>query len=229
MRGDITAATLRDDLFLVHYDCAQLDSCLGSHVLRANLDPLLQHPLPAECQRVVKAKLALVHPWWGGQVGGLGGRVPGLRVLMPLCPQTYPRGVPEEQLRRMASLVYLYSCAEIGQWDISSMDTLVALLASDAALNNQTEVRTGQFSPTAGLRPSPLTPEPGPMSLLLTPSRPSPGRPAEVPGPQRHPHRCPAGGHRGLPPLLDEPETDPDHQALGVPVSCLGPGCAPGW
>ncbi|XP_007528128.1 mesothelin-like protein isoform X2 [Erinaceus europaeus] len=117
MRGDITAATLRDDLFLVHYDCAQLDSCLGSHVLRANLDPLLQHPLPAECQRVVKAKLAL----------------------------TYPRGVPEEQLRRMASLVYLYSRAEIGQWDISSMDTLVALLASDAALNNQTEAVLQKF------------------------------------------------------------------------------------
>ncbi|XP_047694771.1 LOW QUALITY PROTEIN: mesothelin-like protein [Prionailurus viverrinus] len=111
LRGDITAATLRDDLFLVHYDCVQLESCLGSRVLKANLDPLLQHPLPAECQRVVKAKLARV----------------------------YPRGVPEEQLPLIASLVYLYSRSEIGQWNVTSRDTVVALLASDVALENQTE------------------------------------------------------------------------------------------
>lgn len=61
IHGNITAAMLRDDLFLVRYDCSQLESCLGSQVLKANLDPLLQHPLPAECQRVVKAKLAQVH------------------------------------------------------------------------------------------------------------------------------------------------------------------------
>uniref|UniRef100_A0A8C7BLU3 Mesothelin like n=1 Tax=Neovison vison TaxID=452646 RepID=A0A8C7BLU3_NEOVI len=111
IRGDITAATLLDDLFLVRYDCVQLESCLGSHVLQANLDPLLQHPLPAECQRVVKAKLARV----------------------------YPHGVPEEQLRLITSLVYLYSRSEISQWNITSRDTVVALLASDVALENQTE------------------------------------------------------------------------------------------
>ncbi|KAM8951102.1 mesothelin-like protein [Lycaon pictus] len=111
LRGDITAATLHDNLFLVHYDCLQLDSCLGSRVLTANLDPLLQHPLPAECQRVVKAKLA----------------------------QVYPHGVPEEQLRLITSLVYLYSRSEIGQWNITSRDTVVALLASDVALESQTE------------------------------------------------------------------------------------------
>ncbi|XP_032701945.1 mesothelin-like protein [Lontra canadensis] len=110
VRGDITAATLLDDLFLVRYDCVQLESCLGSRVLQANLDPLLQHPLPAECQRVVKAKLARV----------------------------YPHGVPEEQLRLITSLVYLYSRSEISQWNITSRDTVVALLASDVALENQT-------------------------------------------------------------------------------------------
>ncbi|XP_027280866.1 mesothelin-like protein [Cricetulus griseus] len=111
VRGNITAATLHDDLFLVHYDCTQLESCLGTRVLRANLDPLLQHPLPAECQRVVKAKLA----------------------------QIYPHGIPEDQLRLITSLVYLYSLAEIGQWNITSGDTVMVLLASDAALENQTE------------------------------------------------------------------------------------------
>uniref|UniRef100_A0A8C2YSI9 Mesothelin like n=1 Tax=Chinchilla lanigera TaxID=34839 RepID=A0A8C2YSI9_CHILA len=117
IRGNITAATLQDDLFLVHYDCAQLESCLGNRVLSANLDPLLQHPLPAECQRVVKAKLT----------------------------QIYPHGVPEDQLHLITSLVYLYSCAEIGQWNITSGDTVVALLASDVALENQTEAVLQRF------------------------------------------------------------------------------------
>ncbi|XP_052052674.1 mesothelin-like protein [Apodemus sylvaticus] len=117
VRGNITAATLHDDLFLVHYDCTQLESCLGTRVLRANLDPLLQHPLPAECQRVVKAKLA----------------------------QIYPHGVPEDQLHLITSLVYLYSLAEIGQWNITSGDTVMVLLASDAALDNQTEAVLQRF------------------------------------------------------------------------------------
>ncbi|KAM6166357.1 mesothelin-like protein [Erethizon dorsatum] len=117
IRGNITAATLQDNLFLVRYDCTQLESCLGNHVLRANLDPLLQHPLPAECQRVVKAKLT----------------------------QIYPRGVPEDQLHLITSLVYLYSCAEIGQWNITSRDTVIALLASDVALENQTEAVLQRF------------------------------------------------------------------------------------
>ncbi|XP_062957136.1 mesothelin-like protein [Cynocephalus volans] len=117
VRGNITAATLQDDLFLVRYDCPQLESCLGSRVLRANLDPLLQHPLPIECQRVVKAKLM----------------------------QIYPHGVPEDKLRIITSLVYLYSLNEIGQWNITSRDTVVALLASDVALENQTEAVLQKF------------------------------------------------------------------------------------
>ncbi|XP_076996443.1 mesothelin-like protein [Tamandua tetradactyla] len=117
VRGNITAATLRDDLFLVHYDCAQLESCLGGRVLRANLHPLLQHPLPAECQRVVKDKLA----------------------------QVFPHGLPEAQLRLASSLVYLYSGAEIAQWNITSANTVVALLASDVALENQTEAVLQRF------------------------------------------------------------------------------------
>ncbi|XP_049760049.1 mesothelin-like protein [Elephas maximus indicus] len=128
IRGNITAATLRDDLFLVHYDCQQLEPCLGSHVLQANLDPLLQHPLPAECQRVVKAKLS----------------------------QIYPRGIPEDQLQRIASLVYLYSDVEISQWNITSQDTVLALLAADVALDNQTEAVLQKFLDHNGTLTSPL-------------------------------------------------------------------------
>ncbi|XP_004706177.1 mesothelin-like protein [Echinops telfairi] len=128
VHGDITAATLRDELFLVRYDCPQLESCLGSRVLRANLDPLLQHPLPAECQRVVKAKLG----------------------------QIYPRGLPEDQLRRITSLVYLYSSSEIGQWNITSGDTVLALLAADVALDNQTEAVLQKFLDHHGKLTGPL-------------------------------------------------------------------------
>ncbi|XP_023601814.1 mesothelin-like protein [Myotis lucifugus] len=117
IQGNITAATLQDDLFLLHYDCSQLESCLGSRVLRANVDRLLQHPLPTECQRVVKAKLARI----------------------------YPSGIPEEQLRLITSLVYLYSLVEIRQWNITSRDTVMALLASDVALENQTEAILQKF------------------------------------------------------------------------------------
>ncbi|ELK28437.1 Mesothelin-like protein [Myotis davidii] len=117
IQGNITAATLQDDLFLLHYDCSQLESCLGSRVLRANVDRLLQHPLPTECQRVVKAKLARI----------------------------YPGGIPEGQLRLIASLVYLYSLVEIRQWNITSRDTVMTLLASDVALENQTEAILQKF------------------------------------------------------------------------------------
>uniref|UniRef100_A0A8C3X7S1 Mesothelin like n=1 Tax=Catagonus wagneri TaxID=51154 RepID=A0A8C3X7S1_9CETA len=109
--GAITAATLHEDLFLVRYDCTQLESCLDGRVLRTSLHPLLQQPLPAECQQAVKAKLT----------------------------QVYPGGLPEDQLRLIPSLAYLYSRAEIGQWHITSKDTVVALLSPDGALENQTE------------------------------------------------------------------------------------------
>uniref|UniRef100_A0A6P5LUK7 Mesothelin-like protein n=1 Tax=Phascolarctos cinereus TaxID=38626 RepID=A0A6P5LUK7_PHACI len=110
-RGNITAQVIQDELFMVRYDCKQLKSCLGSKVLKANLNPLLQHPLPRECQRVVKGKLS----------------------------EIYPGGVPEDQLKLITSLVYLYTNDEIGHWNITSGDTVVALLGSDVAMENQTQ------------------------------------------------------------------------------------------
>ncbi|KAM9584009.1 mesothelin [Trichechus inunguis] len=128
IRSDITAATLRDSLFLVHCNRPQLESCLGSRVLRANLDPLLQHPLPVECQRVVKAKFG----------------------------QIYPRGIPEDQRRRITSLVYLYADVEVGQGNIMSRDTVLAPLAADVALNHQTEAVLQKFLDHNGTLTSPL-------------------------------------------------------------------------
>lgn len=83
-------------------------------------------------------------------------------------PQIYPHGIPEDQLHLIPSLVYLYSLAEIGQWNITSGDTVMILLASDAALDNQTEVRviglaTGRQR-GAGWSALPSPTEPGPAS-----------------------------------------------------------------
>uniref|UniRef100_A0A8C9C011 Mesothelin like n=1 Tax=Phocoena sinus TaxID=42100 RepID=A0A8C9C011_PHOSS len=61
------------------------------------------------------------------------------------APTVYPGSVPEEQLQLIPSLAYLYSHAEIGQWHITSKDTVVALLAPDGALENQTEVILQKF------------------------------------------------------------------------------------
>ncbi|XP_074135834.1 mesothelin-like protein [Sminthopsis crassicaudata] len=116
-RGNITAQVIQDELFMVRYDCKQLKSCLGSKVLKANLNPLLQHPLPRECQSVVKGKLS----------------------------EIYPGGVPENQLKLIASLVYLYSNDEISHWNITSRDTVVYLLGSDVALENQTQAVIKKF------------------------------------------------------------------------------------
>ncbi|KAM9208991.1 LOW QUALITY PROTEIN: mesothelin [Dugong dugon] len=140
IRSDITAATLWDNLFLVHYDCPQLESCLGSRMLRANLDPLLQHPLPVECQRVVKAKLG----------------------------QIYPRGIPEDQLWPITSLVYLYLDVEIGQWNVTS-ETVLALLAADVALNNQTEAVLQKFLDHNGTLTNPLLMATGGSRLCMSP------------------------------------------------------------
>lgn len=89
--------------------------------------------MPARCQGQAGS---------GALQTGCGGRQVGAQPGLTLPPtQVYPHGVPEEQLRLITSLVYLYSRSEISQWNITSRDTVVALLASDVALENQTEVR----------------------------------------------------------------------------------------
>ena len=106
-RGDITAAVLHDDLFLVRYDCTQLESCLDSRVLRTNLDPLLQQPLPAECQQVVKAKLMQVR--WGPALRSrrVSGGWPD-----PPHPVPHRRSTPAASLR--------ISCGSSPRWPTST-------------------------------------------------------------------------------------------------------------
>lgn len=57
----ITASSIQDSLFIVYYDTkAQFDACLSNEVLKANLVPLLAHPLPEEYLDVMKRKLSEV-------------------------------------------------------------------------------------------------------------------------------------------------------------------------
>ncbi|XP_072734676.1 mesothelin-like protein [Ciconia boyciana] len=97
----ITASTVSDPLLLISYDTSeQFNLCLSNEVLKANLERLLEQPLPVEYLRVMKKKLA----------------------------QIYPSGIPEKQLKLLGPLSRQYTAEEISLWPVTSSDTLSALL-----------------------------------------------------------------------------------------------------
>ncbi|XP_058012997.1 uncharacterized protein LOC131185003 isoform X2 [Ahaetulla prasina] len=97
----ITSSSLEDPLFIIRYDSAQqLDACLSDEVVKANLALLLEQPLPNDYLAIVKKKL----------------------------DKSYPDGIPEDQLRLLGFLSRQYSTDEIGSWNLTSSDTLAALL-----------------------------------------------------------------------------------------------------
>ncbi|KAG6927459.1 mesothelin-like [Chelydra serpentina] len=97
----ITASTIQDPLFIVYYDTkGQFDACLSNEVLKANLVPLLEHPLTEEYLDVMKRKLS----------------------------EIYPAGIPEDQLKLFGQLSRRYDGTEISKWTVTSSDTLSALL-----------------------------------------------------------------------------------------------------
>ncbi|CAM4630088.1 unnamed protein product [Caretta caretta] len=97
----ITASTIQDPLFIVYYDMkGQFDACLSNEVLKANLVPLLEHPLTEEYLDVMKSKLS----------------------------EIFPAGIPEDQLKLFGQLSRRYEGNEISTWRVTSGDTLSALL-----------------------------------------------------------------------------------------------------
>ncbi|CAM4605679.1 unnamed protein product [Lepidochelys olivacea] len=97
----ITASTIQDPLFIVYYDTkGQFDACLSNEVLKANLVPLLEHPLTEEYLDVMKSKLS----------------------------EIFPAGIPEDQLKLFGQLSRRYEGNEISTWRVTSGDTLSALL-----------------------------------------------------------------------------------------------------
>ncbi|NWI62460.1 MSLNL protein, partial [Todus mexicanus] len=97
----ITASIISDPLFFIYYESSEeFELCLSNEVLEANLEPLVEQPLPTEFFLVMKKKLE----------------------------QIYPSGIPEEQLKVLGPLSRLYSAEEISSWPVTSSDTLSALL-----------------------------------------------------------------------------------------------------
>ncbi|XP_048350698.1 uncharacterized protein LOC125431704 [Sphaerodactylus townsendi] len=101
--GPITASILEDPLFIIQYDVEQFDACLNNEVLKANLAPLLDQPLPNDYLAVIKGKL----------------------------DEVYPDGIPDDQLKVLSYFSRLYSPEEIRKWKVTSNDTLMALLNPD--------------------------------------------------------------------------------------------------
>ncbi|XP_039225832.1 mesothelin-like protein [Crotalus tigris] len=97
----ITSSILEDPLFIIRYNSTQqFDSCLSDEVVKANLGLLLEQPLPNDYLTIVKKKL----------------------------DKSYPGGIPEDQLKLLGFLSRQYSTDKIGSWNLTSSDTLAALL-----------------------------------------------------------------------------------------------------
>ncbi|KAM3826842.1 uncharacterized protein M6D78_015007 [Vipera latastei] len=97
----ITSSVLEDPLFIIQYNSTQqFDACLSDEVVKDNLGLLLELPLPNDYLALVKKKL----------------------------DKSYPDGIPEDQLRLLGFLSRQYSTDEIGSWNLTSSDTLAALL-----------------------------------------------------------------------------------------------------
>ncbi|XP_030814304.1 mesothelin-like protein [Camarhynchus parvulus] len=116
----ITASNIEDIilLFLPDYfnqlDLDQLDLCLSNDVLVDNLEVVLELPLTTEANLVLKKK---VDEFFKGS------------------------GIPEEKLRHLGTLSRLYTEQEISQWQVTSSDTLSALLSDSGGKWNDSQVQ----------------------------------------------------------------------------------------
>uniref|UniRef100_H3A4P9 Mesothelin n=1 Tax=Latimeria chalumnae TaxID=7897 RepID=H3A4P9_LATCH len=101
--GNITRSTILESDFPVNYETAQFKFCLDNDVLVANLADMANKALPDAYLQIVKNKLDQVYP------GG---------------------AVPEDQLKLLRSIAHSYTVSEIENWNITSIDTLAALMDS---------------------------------------------------------------------------------------------------
>ncbi|POI29963.1 hypothetical protein CIB84_006288 [Bambusicola thoracicus] len=101
MQEPITARVLSESLLLFDYDSTeQFYLCLTDSVLQTDLKHVLEQPLTNEYLRVLKKRLQ----------------------------EVYPAGIPDAQLRWLGPLAQLYTVQELSQWQVTSADTLCALL-----------------------------------------------------------------------------------------------------
>ncbi|NXL16295.1 MSLNL protein, partial [Setophaga kirtlandii] len=107
----ITASNIEDIVFLSPED---LDLCLSNDVLVENLEAVLVLPITSEASCVLKKKV----------------------------DEFFQKsGIPEKELRRLGTLSRLYTEEEISQWNVTSSDTLSALLNNSGGEWNDSQVQ----------------------------------------------------------------------------------------
>ncbi|NWY92611.1 MSLNL protein, partial [Loxia curvirostra] len=117
----IAASNIEDIiLYLPHPDdlgqldlLNQLDLCLSNDVLIENLEAVLDLPITTQASRVLKKKV----------------------------DEFFQGSIPEEQLKRLGMLSRLYTEQEISQWQVTSSDTLSALLSDTGGQWNDSQVQ----------------------------------------------------------------------------------------
>ncbi|XP_056308517.1 uncharacterized protein LOC130220162 isoform X2 [Danio aesculapii] len=98
--GNITAATIADASFPFGYTVTQFDACLDPRVLKDNLAAVAQKVVDSSFQRVILDKLK----------------------------QVYPAGLADGVVKDLGSVSRQATAQEISSWNISSIDTLAALM-----------------------------------------------------------------------------------------------------
>ncbi|NXF26195.1 MSLNL protein, partial [Rhodinocichla rosea] len=107
----ITASNIEDIIFLFP---EELDLCLSNDVLVENLEAVLELPMTSQASLVLKKK---VDEFFQGS------------------------GIPDKQLRRLGTLSRLYTEQEISQWQVTSSDTLSALLSDSGGPWSDSQVQ----------------------------------------------------------------------------------------
>ncbi|XP_063790927.1 mesothelin-like [Pseudophryne corroboree] len=102
------------DYIVATYTAAQLDTCLNSTTVRDNL----------------------------GTLGALAFSDDQLMVLRQKLDTIFLNGVPETYLTLLGNVARMYSAVEIGQWNITSVDILAALLTRASWQSNDSKINT---------------------------------------------------------------------------------------
>ncbi|RVE67646.1 hypothetical protein OJAV_G00104920 [Oryzias javanicus] len=98
--GNITQVTISDESFPFGYDLQQFDFCLDVPVLKDNLDSICQKVHDENFQEVILKKLN----------------------------QALPSGIPDQEVQMLGPVSRAASLDDISKWNISTVDTLGALM-----------------------------------------------------------------------------------------------------
>ncbi|XP_054909482.1 uncharacterized protein LOC129374848 [Poeciliopsis prolifica] len=98
--GNITQVTVSDPSFPFGYDVTQFDLCLDVPVLKDNLYTICQKVDDDDFQKILLKKLN----------------------------QAFPSGVPDQEVRMLASVSRTATLDDISKWNVTELDTLAALM-----------------------------------------------------------------------------------------------------